>query len=251
MGRAGRADHPVGRRALGLARADRVHRRGAAEPLRPRLDRVPAPGRGGLGQHRAAGHPLLLALPRRGGRFELRVASTWISMVGLLSLTLISTDVFDLAGLPALPAIALGFLAPERRPALEGLARARPRDSRAETVRPLERSRAGSQRPARSTRSSRLTRLDVRRVREHVDRAAANELVAEVLAQRLQVGGERRRVARDVDDARRPEAPEPPERLPGEAGTRRIDDDDVRLTGALAAAPRARARRCRRRTLRS
>ena len=33
-------------------------------------------------------------------------------MVGLLSLTLISTDVFDLAGLPALPAIALGFLLP-------------------------------------------------------------------------------------------------------------------------------------------
>lgn len=45
-------------------------------------------------------------------RFALRVRWTWFSMVGLLSLTLISTDVFDLAGLPALPAIALGFLAP-------------------------------------------------------------------------------------------------------------------------------------------
>ena len=45
-------------------------------------------------------------------RFELRVHLTWISMVGLLSLTLISTDVFDLTGLPALPAIALGFLLP-------------------------------------------------------------------------------------------------------------------------------------------
>ena len=45
-------------------------------------------------------------------RFELRLHLTWISMVGLLSLTLISTDVFDLAGLPALPAIALGFLLP-------------------------------------------------------------------------------------------------------------------------------------------
>ncbi len=45
-------------------------------------------------------------------RFELRLHLTWISMVGLLSLTLISTDVFDLAGLPALPAIALGFLVP-------------------------------------------------------------------------------------------------------------------------------------------
>jgi hypothetical protein len=45
-------------------------------------------------------------------RFDLRLHLTWISMVGLLSLTLISTDVFDLTGLPALPAIALGFLVP-------------------------------------------------------------------------------------------------------------------------------------------
>jgi hypothetical protein len=33
-------------------------------------------------------------------------------MVGLLSLTLILTTVFDFDGLPALPAIALGFLLP-------------------------------------------------------------------------------------------------------------------------------------------
>jgi len=45
-------------------------------------------------------------------RFGLRLHLTWLSMVGLLSLTLISTDVFDLAGLPALPAISLGFLLP-------------------------------------------------------------------------------------------------------------------------------------------
>lgn len=45
-------------------------------------------------------------------RFELRLHLTWLSMVGLLSLTLISTDIFDLTGLPALPAIALGFLLP-------------------------------------------------------------------------------------------------------------------------------------------
>ncbi|MCY7303165.1 MAG: hypothetical protein LH654_09045 [Thermoleophilia bacterium] len=45
-------------------------------------------------------------------RFELRLHLTWISMVGLLALTLISTNVFDLTGLPALPAIALGFLLP-------------------------------------------------------------------------------------------------------------------------------------------
>jgi hypothetical protein len=45
-------------------------------------------------------------------RFALRVRWTWFSMIGLLSLTLIATDIFDLAGLPALPAISLGFLAP-------------------------------------------------------------------------------------------------------------------------------------------
>ncbi len=45
-------------------------------------------------------------------RFKLRVGWTWIGMVGLLSLTLILTSVFDLAGLPALPAISLGFLLP-------------------------------------------------------------------------------------------------------------------------------------------
>jgi hypothetical protein len=45
-------------------------------------------------------------------RFGLRLQWTWISMVGLLSLTLIATDTFDLTGLPALPAIALGFLVP-------------------------------------------------------------------------------------------------------------------------------------------
>ena len=45
-------------------------------------------------------------------RFGLRVRWTWLSMVGLLSLTLILTDVFEIDGLPALPAIAIGFLLP-------------------------------------------------------------------------------------------------------------------------------------------
>jgi hypothetical protein len=40
------------------------------------------------------------------------VTWTWLSMVGLLALTLIMTTVFDFDGLPALPAIALGFLMP-------------------------------------------------------------------------------------------------------------------------------------------
>lgn len=45
-------------------------------------------------------------------RFELRMRWTWLSMVALLSLTLILTTAFELDGLPALPAIAVGFLLP-------------------------------------------------------------------------------------------------------------------------------------------
>ena len=45
-------------------------------------------------------------------RFGLRVRWTWAAMVGLLALTLVLTDVFEIAGLPALPAVAIGFLLP-------------------------------------------------------------------------------------------------------------------------------------------
>jgi hypothetical protein len=45
-------------------------------------------------------------------RFGLRLGWTWFSMVGLLTLTLILTTEWDVAGLPALPAIAIGFLLP-------------------------------------------------------------------------------------------------------------------------------------------
>jgi len=45
-------------------------------------------------------------------RFELRLRWTWVSMVGLLGLTLLLTTAFEVDGLPALPAIALGFLLP-------------------------------------------------------------------------------------------------------------------------------------------
>ena len=45
-------------------------------------------------------------------RFGLRLRWTWLSMVGLLALTLISTTIFEIDGLPALPAIAIGFLLP-------------------------------------------------------------------------------------------------------------------------------------------
>ena len=45
-------------------------------------------------------------------RFGLRVAWTWLAMVALLSATLVLTATTDVAGLPALPAICLGFLLP-------------------------------------------------------------------------------------------------------------------------------------------
>ncbi len=45
-------------------------------------------------------------------RFGLHVALTWLSMTAALSATLVATYAFDLGGLPALPAIAVGFLLP-------------------------------------------------------------------------------------------------------------------------------------------
>jgi hypothetical protein len=44
-------------------------------------------------------------------RWGLRPGWTWLAMTGLLALTLIGTVVFDVHGLPALPAVAVGFLA--------------------------------------------------------------------------------------------------------------------------------------------
>jgi len=46
------------------------------------------------------------------GRFGLRVAWTWIGMTALLGATLILTATSDVDGLPALPAICIGFLLP-------------------------------------------------------------------------------------------------------------------------------------------
>jgi hypothetical protein len=45
-------------------------------------------------------------------RFGLRVAWTWIAMTGLLSATLVLVWHWDVNGLPALPAVCLGFLLP-------------------------------------------------------------------------------------------------------------------------------------------
>jgi hypothetical protein len=45
-------------------------------------------------------------------RFGLRVYWTWVSLVAALGLTIAATVWWDLSGLPALPAIAIGFLLP-------------------------------------------------------------------------------------------------------------------------------------------
>ena len=45
-------------------------------------------------------------------RFGLRVYWTWVTLVAALGLTIAATVWFDLSGLPALPAIAIGFLLP-------------------------------------------------------------------------------------------------------------------------------------------
>jgi hypothetical protein len=45
-------------------------------------------------------------------RFRLRVGWTWAGMTGCLSLTLALVWQFDISGLPALPAVSLGFLLP-------------------------------------------------------------------------------------------------------------------------------------------
>jgi len=45
-------------------------------------------------------------------QYGLRVGATWLGMAGALSATLLLTYALDLNGLPALPAISLGFLVP-------------------------------------------------------------------------------------------------------------------------------------------
>jgi hypothetical protein len=44
-------------------------------------------------------------------RFALRVSWTWIAMTGCLAITLVLVFEWDVAGLPALPAVCIGFLA--------------------------------------------------------------------------------------------------------------------------------------------
>ena len=91
-------------------------------------------------------------------RFQLRVAWTWLSMVGLLALTLILTTSFEIDGLPALPADRARVPAPERRPALEGVAGAWPRAEerlRSPPANRLRRSWARRRRPRQAGRRAR------------------------------------------------------------------------------------------------
>ena len=83
------------------------------------------------GEHSAAnlGHPrpaLLRAVPRRRGPLRAARLPTWLALVAALGGTIALTVWLELSGLPALPAIAIGFLRPERRPALAPATRASP-----------------------------------------------------------------------------------------------------------------------------
>ena len=74
-------------------------------------DLVLAAGRGG---GRPPGPPdvIFFALFLAASALRPRTRATWIGMTAALSATLVATYVFDLSGLPALPAISLGFLVP-------------------------------------------------------------------------------------------------------------------------------------------
>jgi hypothetical protein len=69
------------------------------------------------GEHSAAnlGVPDLLFFAlflAAAARFGLRVFATWLALVASLGATIALTVWFELSGLPALPAIAIGFLLP-------------------------------------------------------------------------------------------------------------------------------------------
>ena len=60
----------------------------------------------------SAPHPVTALFLSAAARFGLRLWATWLCMTAALGTTLAATYVFDLGGLPALPAIAFGFVAP-------------------------------------------------------------------------------------------------------------------------------------------
>ncbi len=116
--------------------------------------------------------------------------------------------------LPALPLLSLSFLAVNAdllwrgaRPGADARAAGLPQSSRTASV----------------LTDEERHRLDVVRLREHVDGCDALEAVA-VLAQLRPVAGQRRGVARHVDEAVGAEGGGTLQRLAGHARARRIDD---------------------------
>src|SRR6266516_352252 len=80
-----------------------------------------------------------------------------------------------------------------------------------------------------SSTSQESNRLDMRRVRKHVDRPNPLEPVAPRRSELFDVRRKGGRVAGDVDDPLRLEAADPPQRFAREARAGWIDDDDVRV----------------------
>ena len=94
-------------------RADGVRRGGASGDLRERRCRLPdarETATVSLGPPDVIFFSLFLAA---ADRFRLRVTATWVAMCACLGATLVLVWSWDsVAGLPALPAICLGFLVP-------------------------------------------------------------------------------------------------------------------------------------------
>ena len=145
-------------------------------------------------------------------RWGLRTRLTWVAMALSFGATMALTVYFDLNGLPALPLLAFGFLVPNADLLWR---KVRAEDAWGSLARAGEAVAAFEERD----------RLDVRRVREHVDGPGALEPVAPLGAELLDVPGQRRRVARDVDDPLRPRGARsgaaPSRRAPRAEGRRR------------------------------
>ena len=113
VGRARRLHHPVGRRLLGLARADEAHHREPRARLRRPLVRLP--GARSSTRRRTSACPTCCSSrsssprPRVSACGCARRSSRCSSALGV---TIAATVYFDLSGLPALPGLALGFLLP-------------------------------------------------------------------------------------------------------------------------------------------
>ena len=99
-------------------------------------------------------------------RFGLRVLLTWLSLSLSFGATMALAIWCGLGGLPALPLLAVGFLRPNADLLWRRLRRARRTQVAVDDA----------------SRSSSATRLDVRRVREHVHRPRPDEPVAVVVA---------------------------------------------------------------------